>query len=174
MAFTLPTSPAYVNDAGQPVYLITGANKAPRGPGVKPKFMVIHHTAGSDSRKYLWQNERGVSTHYLLGVYPDAGITPRVYKYASETLEQTFTQGFSTIGTDTNPNPESISLELEGPPIQPQVRVEAAKLVASILRYWAGRGVSLLLIGHKHIDTQGKQDPDLPWTAWCSDVYRQV
>lgn len=169
--FVLPTQPLYTNDAGMPIFWIDGANVAPRPTGMRPRFLVIHHTAGSDSRKYLWKNPRGVSTHYLLGIYADAGPAPRTYKFASESSKQTFTQGYSSIGIIDNPNPMSISIEIEGPPLAHDVIGEAARLAGAIRRYWSEHGVDLLLIGHKHIDTQGKTDPQLNWDAFCEQVY---
>jgi len=170
---SFPTTPAYQNDAGQDVYFLSGANHSPRGTN-PIRYLVLHHTAGKDSRAYLQQNALGVSCHYLIGLYPDAGINPRIYKYASETTQQTYTQGFSTIGTVTNLNPYSVSIEIEGPPIDSNVLDEAATLAASILRYWHNLGIDLLLIGHKHVDRQGKQDPNCDWTDLCRTIYGRV
>ncbi len=170
---SIPTTPAYQNDAGQDIYFIGGANHSPRGTNPL-RYLVLHHTAGTDSRAYLRENALGVSCHYLIGLYPNAGINPRIYKFASESTQQTYTQGYSTIGTTSNMNPFSVSIEIEGPPIDSNVLDEAATLAASILRYWYERGVDLLLIGHKHVDRQSKIDPATPWTALCKTIYGRV
>ena len=164
---------AYTNDRGQEIWWIAGANVATRYPHT-PRYLVMHHTAGTDSRDYLHQNDRGVSCHYLVGQYDDVGINPRVHKYAGEASQITHTQFFSTIGVIQNPNPWAISIEMEGPPIDSNVQDEAATLAASIMRYWRGRGIDLLLLGHKHIDRQGKVDPALDWGAFCKTVYGRL
>jgi N-acetyl-anhydromuramyl-L-alanine amidase AmpD len=170
MAFSAPSTPLYTNTHRQPIYWIDGANVGSR-EGILPDFLVMHHTAGTDSRKYLWKNPKGVSTHYLIGIYPDAGPVPRIYKYATEGSQFTFTQGFSRIGPDEDPNNRCISIEMEGPPVHQFVIDEAAKLAGSILRYWANKGRHLLLIGHRHIDLNGKLDPAVDWSHFCQRVY---
>lgn len=171
MAF--PNDPIYINDAQQPIFWLDGANVGER-MGRTPRYLVIHHTAGTDSRAYLQKNNRGVSCHYLVGLYGDASINPRVYKFASETTKITYTQGFSSIGPVNDPNPWAISIEMEGPPINDNVIDETATLAASIIRYWRQKSVELLLVGHKHIDRTGKVDPALDWCAFCKTVYSRM
>lgn len=170
MAFVMPSIPSYMNSAGQAIYWIAGANIGKRGVEL-PKYLVLHHTAGTDSRAYLQKNKLGVSAHYLCGSYPDTGPNPVVLKYAGETDDVTYTQGYSTIGTVNDPNPWCISIELEGPPIDPAVQQAGADLAGAILRYWSDRGVDLLLLRHKDIDRQGKIDPTLDWTWFCRRAY---
>lgn len=171
--FVLPTRPLYSNAAGQDIYSIAGANVGQRPLNTPPRYLIIHHTAGVDSRKYLWQNDLGVSAHYLVGIYRDTGGAVRVYKYAGEASEYTYTQGFSTIGPITDPNKWCISIEMEGPPIPPAVFTASARLAWSILRYWASRGHPLVMLGHRHIDRRGKQDPAVDWQAFCEEAYRR-
>lgn len=174
MSFIVPDQPRYTNDAGQPIYWIDGAAHGTRTER-DLRLLVIHHTAGTDSREYLQNNSKKSSSTYLVGEYPDAdGV--RVYKYMSETTAAPYTQGFGTIGPLSNGakvNRAAISIEMEGPPLTPGVIQETAKLAASILRYWSAKGVDLVLIGHKHIDGR-KHDPALDWGDFCKLVYSHV
>lgn len=175
-------TPIYTNDTGQAVYWIDGAAHGTR-TAADLELLVIHHTAGVDSRLYLANNPLKSSTTYLVGAYADTGWQPRVYKYMSETFAAPYTQGFGSIGDEDTPleiNAAAIAIEVEGGVKQPDgtlflegVVEESAKLAASILRYWASRGVHLLLLGHKHIDPR-KHDPSFLWTPFCQSVYRQV
>lgn len=174
MKLVLPTSPGYMNDLGQPIYLLQATSLGKRPAGVAPRFLILHHTAGRDSREYLWDNELGVSTHYLIGTYPDTALMPRIYKFGSETNDVAYTQAFSSIGLLRDPNNFCISIELEGPPIAPAVIETGATLAASIISYWSARDVDLVLLRHRDIDRQNKIDPTLGWTAFCREVYRQV
>ncbi len=173
MTIILPTKPTYTNDAGQPIFWIDGAAKGTR-TAADLRLLVIHHTAGTDSRAYLANNPLKSSSTYVVGNYPDCGL--RVYKYMSETSAAPYTQGFgsiSTLDTGEEINRASISIETEGPPFDPQVVDATATLAASILRYWAKQGRELLLIGHKHIDAR-KQDPAFSWQEFCKRVYALI
>jgi len=163
---------SYTNALGQDVYYVAGANVYPAPVGLLKRFLVIHHTAGTDSRAYLKRNPKRVSTHYLIGNYDD-GRARRVYKYASEVRECTHTQGFGTIGgyTAGNINDVCISIEIEGPPIDDPLMLAAADLARSIIDTWRGLGVELLMLRHKDIDTQ-KSDPALQWNNFCQLTYR--
>jgi hypothetical protein len=173
----LPTKPSYTNDAGQAVYWIEGAARGSRGPA-EIELLVVHHTAGRDSREYLAQNPVNSSSTYLIGEYPDLGGAVRVYKYMSEATAAPYTQGFGSLGgyplrpeiPHDNINRRCVSIEIEGPPISAKLQQEAAKLAGSILRYWRGQGRHLLLVGHKHIDDR-KIDPDLNWGQFVAQVY---
>jgi N-acetyl-anhydromuramyl-L-alanine amidase AmpD len=126
----LPTAPTYVNDAGQPVYMLEATHK----------------------RKRLKDG-------------------PRVYKYASETHDCTYTQGFGVMGGMTQSiNDVAISIEVEGPPFDAAVLTEAAALARSILDYWREMGPDLVMVGHKHIDSR-KPDPSFLWLDFCKMVY---
>ncbi len=173
MTFKLPTEHLYTNSAGQKVYWIDTAAKGKRS-AADLRLLVIHHTAGTDSRAYLAENPLKSSSTYLVGKYPDCGL--RVYKYMTEGTSAPYTQGFgsiSTLDTAEEINRASISIEIEGPPIDPQVVDASALLAASIIRYWAEQGRDLLLIGHRHIDSR-KSDPAFSWTDFCKLVYSNV
>lgn len=174
MAFILPTQPAYTNDANQKIFWIEGAPHGSRTAS-DLRLLVIHHTAGTDSREYLWSNPLKSSSTYLVGKYPDTGL--RVYKYMSETTAAPYTQGFGSIGpldTANEVNRASISIETEfNPklgPVDPDVFDATAKLAASILRYWSSKNIDLVLIAHKHIDSR-KQDPAWDWGDFCKRTY---
>jgi N-acetyl-anhydromuramyl-L-alanine amidase AmpD len=168
----LPTAPTYVNDAGQPVYMLEATHKRKRLKAGDVRVLVIHHSGGRDSRLYLAEPPDGriVSSHYLVGAYPDTD-GPRVYKYASETHDCTYTQGFGVMGGMTQSiNDVAISIEVEGPPFDAAVLTEAAALARSILDYWREMGPDLVMVGHKHIDSR-KPDPSFLWLDFCKMVY---
>ncbi len=177
MTIILPTKPTYTNDAGQPIFWIDGAAKGTR-TAADLRLLVIHHTAGTDSRAYLASNPINSSSTYLLGNYPDCGL--RVYKYMSEAHAAPYTQGFgsiSTLDTAEEINKASISIEVEYDPaigvVDPDAFDATATLAASILRYWAKQGRELLLIGHRHLDAR-KSDPAFSWQEFCKLVYSRV
>ncbi len=170
MTITLPTEPLYSNSAGQKIYWINECAKGTRTPA-DLRLLVAHHTGGTDSRLYLARNALKSSSTYLVGKYPDCGL--RIYKYMSEGNAAPYTQGYgsiSTLDTALEINKSAISIEMEGPPIDPDVLDASAKLTASILRYWDEQGRDLLLIGHKHLDAR-KKDPDWNWNDFCKRVY---
>lgn len=170
-----PTSPAYINNAGQAIFLLPAVHKSPRAVSGDVRLLVIHHTGGTDSRLYLADpgDGREVSSHYLVGDYANVGV--RIYKYGSETTDAMWTQGGGRLGglQGMNPNQVAISIEIEGPPVKPAVFDAAALLAASIIRYWRKQGRELLLIRHRDIDPN-KRDPDLDWTAFCQSVYTRL
>lgn len=178
MTVIIPTTKHHVNDASQPIFWIEGAARGNRTPD-DLRLLVIHHTAGTDSRSYLARNALNSSTTYLVGSYPDAGGV-RVYKYMSESSSAPFTQGFGSIGSVANINRSSIAIECEGGVPQsngelflPDVVEQSAILAASILRYWSARGIDLLLVAHKHVDKR-KSDPAFDWSDFCKLVYAAV
>jgi N-acetyl-anhydromuramyl-L-alanine amidase AmpD len=178
----IPTRHNYINDFGQPIYMIDGAAHGSR-TAADIELLVVHHTAGTDSRLYLRKNALQSSTTYLIGAYEDTGYKPRVYKYMSETFAAPYTQGFGSIAEDDTPleiNKAAIAIEVEGGVKQKDgtlflegVITESAILAASIIKYWRDRGIDLLLVGHKHIDER-KQDPAFPWSAFCKEVYTRI
>ena len=169
----LPTEPLYVNAAGQPIFWIEGANVGTRARAHPPSVLVIHDTAGTDSREYLRKNDRGVSCHYLVGLYAD---TPgaRIYKYASEALNTTHTQGPGRLGgiRASNINDVAISVEIELSSLNAEVIGTAARLCREIIRGWQERGRQLVMLPH-HIIQADKSDPRLDWRAFCQAVYAQ-
>jgi len=161
----------YRNSADQEVYLVKGANTYAAPASIPKRYLVLHHTAGVDSRQYLLNNPGRVSSHYLVGDY-DANRARRIYKYASEIRECTHTQGLGSIGGYAlgNINDVCVSIEVEGPPIDPALRLYVAKLARSIIDGWAALGVSLTMLRHRDIDHR-KPDPAMDWTKFCQEVY---
>jgi N-acetyl-anhydromuramyl-L-alanine amidase AmpD len=167
----LPAQPLYTNPSGQGIFWIDGANTAPRPDGRKPSVLVIHDTAGTDSRQYLANNDRGVSAHYLVGEYPDC-TGPRIYKYASEAKRITHTQGPGRLGgiRASNINEVAISIEIETPMLSSSSLSYAALLAQEVLRGWQQVGVDLIMLPHRIIQAD-KYDPRLNWSRWCTMVY---
>ena len=180
MAVVLPTTPDYIL-GGYPVYRMTAKWQEKRTTPGDVRLLVIHHTGGTDSRKYLAvpTDGRKVSAHYLVGQYADLVTEPdisgiAIYKYAGEFDDQTFTQGGGKLGGHPgNINEFSVSIEIEGPPIAGVVESAAAMLAGEILSFWRRRGRDLLMIRHGDVD-KNKTDPDLDWAAFCKQVYGRV
>jgi N-acetyl-anhydromuramyl-L-alanine amidase AmpD len=180
MPVEIGTTPIYTNLLGQPVYWISPVNAGTR-TAKDVLLLVMHHTVGTDSRKYLADNPLGASATYLVGAYPDTGNSPRVYKYMSEATGIPYTQGFGSLGgLKGKPNPYAISIEVEGlggaTPFREDVLVASAKLAASIIKDWHdARQRNLLLIGHDHLDsyyrTDRHTDPHFDWSRFAQQVY---
>lgn len=173
----IPDEPRYTNLVGQPIYYVDAVHKAKRRHSGDVRVLCIHHTAGRDSRLFLLDpflvdpKASPVSAHYLIGQYEDTGSRPRIYKYASETKEQTYTQGFGILGGMSQLNQIAVSFEIEGPPFSVELLTEAAVLVASVRQYWVDAGKDPLIIGHKHVDSR-KNDPAFNWDQFMRWVYR--
>ncbi len=174
MAVTLPTEPDYINAAGQPIYRLGAVHKDSRTVPGDIQLLVVHHTAGRDSRRYLVEptDGRQVSTHYLVGAYPDTREQPRIYKYGSEEHDAMYTQGNGRIGrlAGRNPNDVAIAFEIEGPPFKSGVIEAAATLARVVLDYWNAKGKDPLLIRHLDLDP-AKRDPAFDWLRFCRLVY---
>jgi hypothetical protein len=174
------TTPIYTNILGQPVYWIDGAAHGSRTEA-DVLLLVLHHTAGTDSRTYLADNPNNASATYLVGAYPDTANAPRVYKYMSERTATPYTQGFGSLGgLRYGPNSAAISIEVEGlgggSPFRPDVLTAAAKLGASIVKDWHdSRQRNLLVIGHDHLDSYYRKDrhndPHWDWTRVIQQLY---
>jgi N-acetyl-anhydromuramyl-L-alanine amidase AmpD len=183
MTVTIETTPAYQNLLGQNVYMIRGAPVVPRTEK-DVLVLMLHHTAGTDSRSYGADNPRGVSYTYLTGAYPDTGNVPRVYKYFSETNAAPQAQGGGKLGgLPYNLNTHSITIEVEGlggaVPFRADVLDCAAKLAASIIKDWHDRvGRNLVLLGHDHTDLWTRpgrhSDPHFDWSRFAQQVYAFV
>lgn len=192
---TLPTKPNYISETGIPIFMIDGANVGTRSVPGEVLYLVTHLSEGTDSREYLRKNDRGVSTHYLAGEYPDTN-GPRVYKYASETTAAAYTQGFGILGrlaryshdggdwsrplnlsSIRNLNDVAIGYEIEGTPQKPpseRLMLVVAQHQAELIRYWNARNRQLVMIRHLDVDS-AKQDPQgLDWVDFCKQVYRNV
>src|SRR3712207_6509410 len=167
----IPTSPLYTNASGQDIYWIEGANAPKRSQPGGVELLVIHDTAGSDSRDYLRSNARRVSATYLVGTYRDTN-GPRIYKYMSEANNAPQTQGPALVGgiRASNCNEVSVSIEIEEASLDKPTIATAALLAAEILRGWRERGRYLVMVPH-HIIQGDKSDPRLDWHAWCEQVY---
>lgn len=176
MTVTIPTEHSYVNLLGQEVYFIEGANFGTRTEQ-EALVLMLHHTQGTDSRRYLASNPLKVSATYCIGQYPDTGNVPRIYKYMSERTAVPYTQGHGDLGgLPKNLNIHSISIEVEGPPFSDELLSAAAKLAASIIKDWHdARGRNLVLLGHDHTDDYYRNgrhtDPHFDWSRFAQQVY---
>jgi hypothetical protein len=199
---TIPDAPSYFSDGGVAIFLVTGANHGKRSVSGDIKVVTVHFTesASLDSREYLWQNPRGVSTTYLTGAWPDMyGGKPCAIKYMSEADDEPYTQGFGVLGMlakyDHGPtfgvggaellthirnlNDVAIGIEIEGMPSkQPsmEVKLMTAQLTADIITYWhLHNRHEPLLCGHVHVDSE-KQDPQFAegWSWFAKQVYDRV
>ena len=170
MANQLPTKAAYALETGPDVFYVNTKHKSARPVPGSVLFLVIHHTAGTDSRQHLIENKDLVSCHYLMGFYPDVPGGLRTYKFASEHLERTHTQGLGRIGPWTKLNDVSVSFEIEGPPFRGDVLEMSARVVAASMIHWRRNGMDPLIVGHKHTDKR-KHDPAFAWNPFVSRVY---
>lgn len=180
MTVTIPTDPLYKNILAQDIYWIDGAASGTRTEA-DTLLLVMHHTAGVDSRRYLADNPLDSSATYLVGAYVDTGNAPRIYKYMSERTDAPYTQGFGSLGgLKRGPNAAAISIEVEGmggaAPFREDVLAAAAKLAASIIKDWHdARDRNLLLIGHDHLDSYYRKDrhddPHWDHTRFTQQVY---
>jgi N-acetyl-anhydromuramyl-L-alanine amidase AmpD len=184
MDILIPTAPNHRNEAGQFIYMITPKadhfHKRPVAGDID--LLVIHDTDGTDSREYLGNNDRLVSTTYLVGSYQDTGGLPRIYKYMSEANDAPHAQGFGSLGgqsysTGQGINDVCISFEIEcltktarGVSFNPAVLEEASLLVGAVLAYWRKRGRDPLIIDHKRIDKR-KRDVRFHWNDFLGRVY---
>jgi hypothetical protein len=203
--------PSYKTASGIQVYYQDAVNKRPRVTPLTslPKgstiYFIVHFTEAQpnskgvlDSRSYLWSpsDGRAVSTHYALGIYPDTGPNVVAYKYASETFETTYTEGYGLVGqlltydhsddwndgllqnvrTNVNLNDRCIEYELEANPqtgASPALLAGSSAFIAEGIRYWYGLGYEGVMLGHKHVDSQ-KQDPQLDFTMFSKQVWAQL
>lgn len=122
--------------------------------------IVLHHTAGTDSLKYLTENAKGVSTHSLI----DKPGT--IYRMVADHLAA-HTVGFSNLGRYTvaagdkgSANQITFNIELEnlGNGTDPYPEAQRDACGYEIARIWHTFGVVPVLT-HEIIDTQGKNDP---------------
>lgn len=183
MTVTIETTPAYQNLLAQDVYMIRGAPIVQRSEK-DVLVLMLHHTAGVDSRKYLASNALNVSSTYLVGAYADTGNAPRIYKYFPETTAAPQAQGYGVLGgLPHNLNIHAITLEIEGmggnTPFRDDVLDCAAKLAASILKDWHDRvGRNLVVLGHDHTDAftrQGRHtDPHWDHLRFNQKMYAYV
>lgn len=127
-----------------------------RGPW---KLIVIHATAGTNSRNWLSVNPASnVSIHTLISksgqntrIVPDDEIANHV--------------GYSRMGNTISLNGQALGIELEnlntGKDPYPQAQIDAC--AAQIVSWWSQFGY-LPYVSHASVDTAGKTDPaGFPW-----------
>lgn len=149
--------------------------------------IVIHATAGTDSRSWLVDNVRGVSTHFLIQkdgiiyrMVPDDRAAHHVGYSAIPIGDRTYTRN-----TFPGPNQISLGVELEnlndGVDTYPDAQMLA---LGFVLNEWQRLYPKAEMFFHRDIDTQGKTDPrrlswpdirywmdqardvDDPWRIW--------
>lgn len=161
----MPQAPQVITDLS--------SHRSSRG-GAKIVAIVIHSTAGKDSRGWLKKNPRGVSAHVLIRkdgtvirLVPDneaahhAGFARLIVR--GRAIDRT---------TTPDPNRVTLGLELEnlndGRDPYPEAQLEA---LGWQLAEWVTRHPAARLVLHREIDTQGKTDPaGLTWP----DIYRAM
>lgn len=155
--------------------------------GAAIRAIVIHATAGTDSRSWLVQNPNSVSTHILIrkdaAIYrmvPDDLAAHHVGYSAIPIDNRTYTQN-----TFPGPNQISLGVELEnlnnGIDTYPDAQMLA---LGFVLNDWRQKYPDAQMFFHRDIDTQGKTDPrrltwsdirywmaqaqdaDDPWSIW--------
>ncbi len=152
--------------APPPVLDLPSTHRSSRG-GHAIAAIVIHHTAGTDSRAYLVKNARGVSAHALIS------RDGTVYRMVPDELAAHHV-GYSRIvvagraidrTTDPDPNQITLGVEIEnlGDGRQPYPPAQLSAL-GWLLAEWSRRHPQARLVFHREIDTQGKHDPaGLDW-----------
>lgn len=126
--------------------------------GAKINSIILHHTAGTDSLKYLTKNSKGVSTGSLINK------PGTIYRMVPPELAA-HTVGFSNLGvflsgTKRSPNLVTYNIELEnlGDGKDPYPDTQRDACGYEIAWIWKQYGVVPVLT-HEIIDTQGKTDP---------------
>jgi N-acetyl-anhydromuramyl-L-alanine amidase AmpD len=149
------------------------ANSGHLTPGILvPKVIILHATAGSDSREWLTTNPRSVvSIHRLI---MKDGL---IYKIA-ENREICNHVGFSQIGRRRNLNPIALGIEFEnlndGKDPYPMLQLDAG--AAQVVEWWGQYGF-LPMLPHSMVDapeTSGgtKTDPrGFPWQLFNERIW---
>ena len=131
--------------------------------------IVIHATAGTDSRAYLTRNVNGVSAHALIS--RDGAICRMVAdtRAAHHCGYSRIVRAGSVIDRATSPTPNQITLGVElenlnnGKQAYPAAQLSA---LGWLLAQWIRIYPHARLVFHREIDTQGKIDPaGLTWPA---------
>lgn len=134
-------------------------------PGLTPALIVLHATAGRDSRAWLQFNPRAVSIHRL--IQKDG----RIYKLAPDSAICGHV-GFSQLGTDRDLNNQALGIEFENRNTgrDPYPLEQVAAGAAQVVEWW-GRYGFLPILSHGQIDTQGKTDPrGFPWPLFYGQI----
>lgn len=142
------------------------------GPLINPRLIVLHATAGTNSREWLAKTssgERLASIHRLIS--KDGTI----YKIVPDDLIA-FHVGFSMLGNDTNLNDNALGIELENlnSGTDPYPLAQLQSCAKQIVEWWGAYGY-LPLLAHAQVDTRGKTDPrgfDWPLFYRLIDTYR--
>lgn len=144
--------------------------------GQVPKAICLHHTAGRNSLPYLTENNKGVSTHFLI---PKA---VKIYRMVPDDMSA-HTVGFSNLGLfgvdktgvqDDKGSANDITLNVEienlgnGKDPYTDFQYEATAWVCAL---WWKHWTVLPILSHALIDTGGKNDP-LGWD-WLR-MYRNI
>jgi N-acetylmuramoyl-L-alanine amidase len=129
--------------------------------------IVIHHTAGTDSRSWLVSNPRGVSAHVLIR---RDGV---IYRLVDDELAAhhvgyaRIVAGGRLYSRSSNPGPNQLTLGVElenlGDGREPYPAEQLAALGWQLVE-WSRAHPQAALLFHRDIDTQGKTDPaGLSW-----------
>lgn len=129
--------------------------------------IVIHATAGTDSRAWLQQNPSSVSAHCLIA---RNGTIYRMVDDAAAAHHCGYSRiviGGKTYDQTTRPGPNAITLGVElenlndGKQPYPEAQIAA---LGWLLSFWRTRFNSLPMFFHREIDQRGKTDPaGLSW-----------
>lgn len=132
-------------------------------PGtLTPRLIILHSTAGTDSRAWLTTSPQSVvSVHRLINRWGT------MYKIADDTTICNHV-GYSTLWGLKNLNPYALGIEFEnlndGVQPYPTAQVTAGAWQCA---EWIGRWGYLPIFGHYQVDTQGKTDPKaFPWETF--------
>lgn len=150
------------------VVSLPSTHRSSRG-GAAIAAVVIHATAGTDSRAWLVSNPRGVSAHVLIA------RDGTIYRLVPDELAAHHC-GYSrivvagrSINRSTTPNPNDVTLGIElenrndGRDPYPPAQLAA---LGWQLAEWAQAFPQARLVFHRDVDTQGKSDPaGLDWPA---------
>ena len=151
-----------------PVVNLPSAHSSSRG-GASIAAIVIHATAGLDSRRWLTNNPNGVSAHVLI---QRDGIVYRMVpddRAAHHVGYSRLVIAGRVIDRTTSPGPNAVTLGLElenlNDGLQPYPPAQLAALGWQLVE-WARRYPQARLLFHRDVDTQGKSDPaGLAWPA---------
>ncbi len=144
--------------------------------GHQPQFIVIHHTGGVDSRKWLsTTSSPAVSTHRLIS---KTGLNIKIV--ADE--DTAYTAGFATVGPvdpDANDPPGvpsnfnliSLHIELEnrGDGRDPYPDAQLAMAASQVVEWWGKFGF-LALVGHGWVDARKNDPKGFDW----DDFYQRL
>lgn len=147
---------------------LPSVHHSPRG-SARVWAIVVHATAGTDSRAWLQRNPNGVSAHALIS--RDGTVYRMVPddRAAHHVGYSRIVVGGRIITRSTQPNPNQVTLGVElenrndGREPYPPAQLAA---LGWLLAGWSTAYPDARLVLHREIDTQGKSDPaGLQWPA---------